>query len=494
MKKLLALALALMLVLSVGASAFAGAGDNSIVYNITSEPPQMWHNKSTDTTSFQLFRHLFTGLLSADQNDQPIPGVADMPEISEDGKTYTFKLRQDATWWDGKPVTAKDFEYSWLALLNPEYACQYAEMAFVIKNAGPYFKGEATRDELGIKVLDDYTFQVELEYPLAYFNSLMSFGVFMPLRQDYIEQYGDAYGTDADKIMGNGPYKVESWAHESEFVMVKNASYFNADAYKIDRLVGKMINDSNTAYSMFETGELDMVGLSGTQLPLAEQAGYEILQYGDGATFYLQFNCNEGTPTSNLNIRRALGLAIDRDSFVKYILRNHCLPALTYTTPEIKGFGGTEPFGSFVKIDYVDKDIEKAKEHWAKGCEELGMTSEEVAAQLTLIADDSDTAKEVSAAYQEYWRTGLGIEVVVENMPFKSRLERTTNREYSVVSGGWGPDYNDPLTFLEIMTTGNGNNTGDWSNAEYDALIAGSRTEVDPQKRMEMLYKAEEIL
>lgn len=494
MKKLLTTLLALVLVLAFTIPAMADKDSNSVVYNIGTEPPQMWHSKATDTTSFQLFRHLFMGLLGADKNDQPIPGVAAMPEVSEDGLTYTFKLREDSKWWDGEPVTAKDFEYSWLTLLDKEAACEYAQMAFVIKNAEKYYEGEVAREELGLKVVDDYTLEVTLEYPVAYFNSLMSFGVFMPLRQDWVEKLGDKYGTDGDKIIGNGPYKVESWQHENEFVMVKNADYFDADNIKIDKLVARMVNDANTAYDMFSTGELEMIGLKGEQLELAAKDGFEVLQYGDGASFYLQFNLNEDQPTSNLNIRRALGLAINRASFVKNILRNNSLPALTYTTPEIKGFGGEKPFGDFVKVDYADNDAAKAKELWELGCQELGKTSEEVAGALTLIADDSDVAKEIAAAYQEYWRQAFGVEVTIENMPFKSRLQRTTDKQFSIVSGGWGPDYNDPLTFLEIMTTGNGNNKGSWSNAEFDALIAASRTETDAEKRMELLYKAEEIL
>ncbi len=493
MKKLISLLMALSMLAMFAAPALADAENNSVTYNITQEPPQMYSIKSTDTTSFQLFRHLLVGLLTFDQNDQPIPAVAKDYTVSEDGLTYTFNLRDDAVWQDGVKVTAKDFEYAWTQLLNPELACQYAEMAFCIKNAKPYYEKTATREELGIKVIDDLTLEVALEYPVAYFPSLMTFGVFMPLRQDICEQYGESYATDADKFIGNGPYNMESWQHESELVMVKSDTYFDKDNIKIDKLIAKMVNDASTAFNMFDTAEFEMIGLSGTTLPLAEAAGYTALQYADGATFYLEFNCKDPV-TSNVNIRKALGMAINRQSFCDNILRDHSVPALTYTTPEIMGFGGEKPFADFITVNYKDADLEQAKVYWEKGLAELGLTAEEAASKITLIADDSDVAKEVSAAYQEYWRAAFGVEVVVENMPFKSRLQRTTDRQFSIVSAGWGPDYNDPMTFLAVMTTGNGNNTGDWSNEKYDELVAKANLETDLKTRMEYMYEAESIL
>ena len=493
MKKLLSLLTVFVVLAMVDAPALADKESNSVTYNMTQEPPQMYSIKSTDTTSFQLFRHLLIGLLTLDQNDQPIPGVAKEYTVSTDGLTYTFKLRDDALWQDGVKVTAKDFEYAWTQLLNPAMACQYAEMAFCIKNAKPFYDGTAKREELGIKVIDDLTLEVTLEYPVAYFPSLMAFGVFMPLRQDVCEKFGDAYATDADKFIGNGPYNVESWQHESEFVMVKSETFFDKDSIKIGKLIGKMINDTSTAFNMYDTGDLEMILLSGTTLPLAEAAGYTVKQYADGATFYLEFNCKDPV-TSNINIRKALGMAINRQSFVDNILRDHSVPALSYTTPEIMGFGGEKPFSEFVTVNYKDADVEQAKTYWEKGLTELGMTAEEAASKITLIADDTDVAKEVSAAYQEYWRTAFGVEIVVENMPFKSRLQRTKDHQFSIVSAGWGPDYNDPMTFLAIMTTGNGNNTGEWSSKEYDDLIAKANVEADLKARMELMYKAESIL
>ncbi len=493
MKKLLSLLAVFTLLAMLAVPAMADKASNSVIYNIGTEPPQMYSIKSTDTTSFQLFRHLLIGLLTLDQNDQPIPGVAKEYEVSPDGLTYTFHLRSDALWQDGVQVTAKDFEYAWTQLLNPDLACQYAEMAFCIKNAKPYYEKTATREELGIKVVDDMTLEVTLEYPLAYFPSLMAFGVFMPLRQDVCEQFGDAYATDADKFIGNGPYSMESWQHENEIVMVKSETFFDKDNIKIGKLVARMVSDNNTAYNMFDAGEMEMIGLNGTTLLLANGAGYTPKQYSDGATFYLEFNCKDPI-TSNVNIRKALGMAINRESFVKNILRNNSLPALSYTTPEIKGFGGEKPFGDFVTVTYKDADIDQAKMYWETGLTELGLTAEEAASKITLIADDTDTAKEIASAYQEYWRTAFGVEIVVENMPFKSRLQRTTDRQFSIVSAGWGPDYNDPMTFLAIMTTGNGNNTGDWSNAQYDELLAKANVETDLQARMELMYQAENIL
>ena len=492
MKKLASLVLALMLALFICIPAWASREENSIVYNLGAEPPQMYSIKVTDITGFQLIRHLYTGLLELNQDDMPVPGVAESYTVSEDGLVYTFKLRDDAKWWDGVPVTAHDFCYAWTELLNPQNACSYAQMAYCIKNAEAYFKGQAPKEELGLKVVDELTFEVTLEYPVAYFPYLAAFGVFMPQRQDVVEQYGEAYGTDADKIMGNGAYKLTEWQHEDHITMVKNDQYFDQDNIAIDKLVGRIVKDNNTAYAMFETGELDIVNLTGTTSLLAEQSGYEVLQYSDGSTYYLQMNCEEG-PTANPNIRKALGLSINRESFVNNILRDHSRPALTFTNVDIKDNEG-KSFSENIAVDYRDADIEKAREYWNKGLEELGMTAEEAAQAITLIADDSDLAKEDAAAFQEYWKAALGVEIPVENMPVKSRVQRMQDREYSVVSTGWGPDYADPATFLEVMLSDSGNNYSGWSNERYDELVNGAKGETDLNKRMDMLIEAENIL
>jgi oligopeptide transport system substrate-binding protein len=287
---------------------------------------------------------------------------------------------------------------------------------------------------------------------------------------------------------------VESWQHESEFVLVKNDLYYDAASIKLNKLVAKVITDANTVLNMFETGELDWIEVGSTIKAAVIADGYELSSFGDGATFYIQANINEKSVTSNLNIRKAIAYALDRASFVTNVLQNNSLPAYYYTTPEIKGPDGVTPFGAPVEILFEDNNAELAKEYWNKGCEELGKTSEEVAKALSLIADDTTAALNNAAAVQEYMRVNLGVDITVENMPFKSRLERTTARDYSIVFGGWGPDYNDPLTFLEIITTGNGNNTGDWSNAEYDEDIAKSRLETDPEARNALLVRCEQII
>ncbi len=551
MKKLMAFVLTLALLCTMAMPALAAKEDNSVTVNINTEPPQMFHIKATDSVSFRLFRHLLVGLTDLDADNQPIPGVAESWTVSEDGLVYTYKLREDAKWEDGTPVTAHDFVFAVEKLLDPAVAADYSTMAYCIKNAEAYYKsmapaevtegsdnseeeepaeateapaeteetpaeateeapaeeaapaeateekpaGELTFADVGVKALDDYTYEVTLEHSTPYFNSLMAFGVFMPLRQDKYEEWGDKYGTDAEYFISNGPFKMESWQHEFEIVMVKNEEYFAKDEIKLDKIVNKMINDNSTAYNNFSTGELDVTGLSGQTLALAKQDGLEanMSEYGDGSTFYIQFNLDKPV-TGNLNIRKALTYALDRQSFVENIMKTNSKPALTYTSIDIAGLDGVTPFSESVEVSYKDNDVEQAKEFWEKGLEELGMTAEEAAKELTIIADDSDVAKEYAAAYQEYWRKALGITIEVESMPFKSRLQRTTDREYTIVSGGWGADYNDPLTFLDIFTTDNANNQTGWSNAEFDKLIADSNVEVDPAKRMEMLTQAETIL
>ncbi|MDF2473868.1 MAG: putative secreted protein [Anaerocolumna sp.] len=462
-------------------------GEGEITINIGSEPPQLFTVTTTDTISFTVIRHVIENLVSLDENDKVAPGVATDWTVSPDGLVYTFNLRQDMKWSNGEPVTANDFVFAWKSLLTPSFAADYAYFGYIFKNGQAYNEGTVGAEELGFKALSDYQLEVTLENPASYFLDTLAFGVFAPLNEKAYNEFGEAYGTDADKMAYNGAYKISSWEHESKLVLEKNPDYYNAANIEVEKINMVMINDTNAALNAFKAGEVDVIGLSGDLAALLRAENYPVNTYDDGATFYLEYNLNDPY-LQNANLRKALTYAVDRQAFVDAILKNSSKAAVSFTAPAINGLN--DKFANEVGALLPTLDVAKAQEYYAKALEELGVDT----IQLTMISDDSDTAIDNAAFVQEQLRVNLGLEITVESMPYKSRLDRMSNKDFSIVFAGWGPDYNDPMTFLDMFETGNGNNHTSYTSEAYDALLDQVRTELDPATRMGYLMDLEKLL
>ena len=469
-------------------SAYPGTADkNAITVNIASEPPDMFSVTMTDTVSFSVLRHVVENLMMLDENDQPIPGVAKDYKVSDDGLVYTFNLRQDMKWTNGEPVTAHDFVFAWTSLLDPAFVSDYAYFGYVFKNGEKFNLGEVGAEELGFKALSDYELEVTLENPTAYFLSQLAFGVFAPVNEKAYKEFGEAYGTDADKMVYNGPFKMTSWEHESKIVLEKNADYPDSKKINLDKITMVMINDTNAALNAFKAGEVDVIGVNGDQAKTLRAEMFPVNTYDDGSSWYLEFNV-EDTYLKNNNLRKALTYAIDKQAFVSAIIKNESKPATSFTAPVVTGLDKkfSEEVGQIIPVF----DKEKAVELYNTALTELGVSSVEI----TMICDDGDTAVKYATFVQEQLKTNLGIDIKVESMPFKSRLERMSNKDFSLVFAGWGPDYNDPMTFLDMFETGGGNNHSSYSNARYDELLDKVRTELDKKTRFGYLVELEKIL
>lgn len=469
-------------------SAYPGTTEeNAITVNIASEPPEMFSVTMTDTTSFSVLRHIIDNLMMLDENNKPIPGVAKDYSVSEDELTYTFNLREGMKWTNGEPVTAHDFVFAWKALLTPDFASDYAYFGYIFKNGLAFNQGKVGEEELGFKALSDYQLEVTLENPASYFLSTLAFGVFAPVNEKAYNEFGTSYGTDANKMVYNGPFKMSTWDHESKIVLEKNADYYNADQISLEKITMVMINDTNSALNAFRAGEVDMIGLNGDQSKQIKGEGFPVYTYDDGATFYLEYNLTE-PQLQNANLRKALTYAIDKQAFVDAIVKNSSRAASSFTAPALNGLEKSfhEEVGDLIPT----LDVDKAKEYYAKALEELGVDKVE----LTMISDDSDTAVKNASFVQEQLKVNLGIDIKVESMPFKSRLERMSNKDFSIVFAGWGPDYNDPMTFLDMFETGNGNNHTSYTNPAYDELLGKIRKELDPNTRFGYLMDLEKML
>ena len=477
-----------------------GTDDTEMVVQISAEPPKMNSLTMTDTISFSLTRHTMENLVMMDENNEVIPGVAESWVLSDDSLTYTFTLREGMVWTNGEPVTAHDFEFAWKKLLDPETAADYAYFAFILENGEAYNKGEATADEVGVKAVDDYTLEVKLAAPTAYALNMFAFGSLAPINQKFFDEVGlEAYSTDTSpeyNFCTNGPFTVESWAHDSEFIIVKNEDYWNADAINATRITFTVISDSNAALNAFEAGEVDMTELTGDQLSIAEDAGYEIINYNDGASFYIQMNTTQ-PGLNNVKVRTAVAGSIDKQAFIDSIVKNASSPAIGFVPEGLDGLNGdfqdeiAEKNGGPLLSADVDPN---AKALMEEGLAEENLTVEDFAKSLTIVSDDTDSAVKYASFIQEQLRVNLGLEVQVESMPFKSRIERSQNMDFSFLFGGWGPDYNDPNTFLDLWVTDGGNNHTGYANPDYDKLIKDAAQEPDLEARMDMMYEAEKLV
>lgn len=467
----------------------------TISLNAGMEPTGLNTLTSTYAIEFSLFKHMYENLVTLDDDDNTVPGAAESWDYDEDTLTYTFHLRKDGVWTNGDPVTAKDFEFAWSQALNPDVASDYAYFLYFIKNAEKYFNGEVAWDEVGVKVVDDYTLEVTMEQPTPYALFLFSFGTLAPINQRFYEAVGaDLYSTEAQYFCTNGPFALTEWSHNDKIVMQKNDAWHGAADVEVEEIDWKIITDANAALSSFLAGDLDMVGLgTGELIKQAEAAGATIQSYTDGTSFYIYFNNNDQY-LSNVNLRRALFNAIDEQKEIDTVWQNDNEPMTSFTAPGVSATDGTSFAGKVGELYAPSRDQEKAKEYLATALSELGCTVDELSAHLSIDCGDSATSIAEASFYQEQWRQVLGIEVAVNSMITKQGSQNRKTGNYVMSITGWGPDYNDPNTFLDMWVTDGGNNQTGFSNERYDELIDLAAKETDLEKRESYFIECEQII
>lgn len=467
----------------------------TISLNAGMEPTGLNTLTSTYSIEFALFKHMYENLVTLDDDDNAAPGAAESWDYDEDTLTYTFHLRKDGVWTNGDPVTAKDFEFAWSQALNPDVASDYAYFLYFIKNAEKYFNGEVTWDEVGVKVVDDYTLEVTLEQPTPYALFLFSFGTLAPINQRFYEAVGaDLYSTEAQYFCTNGPFALTEWSHNDKIVMQKNDAWHGAADVEVEEIDWKIITDANAALSSFLAGDLDMVGLgTGELIKQATAAGATIQSYTDGSAFYIYFNNNDQY-LSNVNLRRALFNAIDAQKEIDTVWQNDNEPMTSFTAPGVAAADGTSFAGKVGELYAPSRDQEKAKEYLATALSELGCTVDDLSAHLSIDCGDSATSIAEASFYQEQWRQVLGIEVTVNSMITKQGSQNRKTGNYVMSVTGWGPDYNDPNTFLDMWVTDGGNNQTGFSNERYDELIDLAAKETDLEKRESYFIECEQII
>ncbi|MEG0286137.1 MAG: peptide ABC transporter substrate-binding protein [Vagococcus sp.] len=447
-----------------------------------------------DEASVNLQANVFEGLYQLDDKDNILPAVAkDLPEISEDGKTYTIKLREDSKWTNGDPVTAHDFVFAWQKMADPANQANYFFLLDgTVENGTAIINGDKKPEELGIEAKDDYTLEVRLEKPVTYFTSMLTFTPFFPQNQKYVEEKGKEYGTSSDAIVSNGAYTIKDWNQASmSWDLEKNPDYHDVSDVKNDKLHFEVIKDANTAYNLFESGELDIATISGDlAVNNKENPNFQAVQ--TSKIYYLKLNqVRNGKPSifANENVRKAIAYGLDKETLTESIVADGSKPVYGYVP---YGFVSNPDTG----VDYREEAGDVAKTDTKKAQEYLDKAKKELDGDVTVefLSKDGDSDKRIAEYIQGQLEESLpGLKLEIKTVPQQNTIELTKKGDYEIAMGTWAPDYQDPTSFLGNLTTGN--NSG-YTNPKYDALMddAANKYGNDPVKRWQTLMEAEKLM
>ena len=473
--------------------ATASTGEKILSVQVGPDPETIDPALNSAVDGGNMLLHSFECLLAVDENGQLVPGQAESWETSEDGLTWTFHLRDGLKWSDGSDLTANDFVYSWKRVCDPMVAAPYAET--VLSMVEGYDKAiEGDLDALQVVAQDDNTLVVTLSTPCSYFGSLAAFATLSPVQEATVTANGDAWATSAATYISNGPFYVSEWVPGSYIMMTKNPYYWNADAIKLDGIKWNLIEDSNAAYSAYQTGEVLMIKSVPTEeIPsLKDSADFHVDPII--GTYYLSLNL-ERDAFKDARVRKALSLAIDRDYVANTLMQGTYSPADNFMGPgwidmDGKQFKDNANGGqSYIDVNNYEADLEEAKQLLA----DAGYPDGEGFPSISYTTNDAGYHKVVAEYLQQAWAQ-LGIDLQVDIVEWASFTPMRRNGDFDVARNGWVGDYTDPSNMLELFYSTNGNNDGKFNNADFDAAIALSRTTLDSAERSKALHTAEDVL
>ena len=509
-KMLVALLSVMMIATLFGATAVSADQGGDIYVMFATNVMSLDTNLATDGDSFEIIADCIDGLTQMDADGAAVPAIAESWDVSEDGCTYTFHLRDDAFWTNGEPVTAHDFEYAWkLAMTaNLEYNYMFDSSVGAVKNADAILYEGADPETLGVTSLDDKTLQVELEVPVSFFPSLMYFPTFYPINQAFYESLGDGeYGTSPYTFLSNGAFMLDDYVPgAASMTVVKNPDYYDADRVSLNSITYQVVGSSDQALTGYKSKNLDIAKITGDQVAAVKddaELAENLKVIGAGYMWYVTFSQTENPSSdgslANVNLRLAITNAIDRESLVDNYVMDGSLATYTSVPPQFAASATTgEDFSADQTrfAEYIGFDVEKANAFYETAKEELGKDS----FQFTMIYgnNEGDEVAKVAQAIKEQVEAALpGVTIDLQAMTKAERLEKMQNDDYCIALTRWGPDYADPMTYLGMWVTNTANNYGFWSNAEYDQLIKDCTSGAyvsDYDARWEAMYQAEELV
>ncbi|ABR37034.1 MULTISPECIES: peptide ABC transporter substrate-binding protein [Clostridium] len=473
----------------------AAASKQEITYNLGADPRTLDPALCTDTTGTTVIANAFSGLAELDENEKAIPGQAEW-EVSNDKLTYTFHLKKDLKWSNGDPVKASDYEYEWKRLLNPETASEYAYALYYLKGGEAYNKGKGSADAVGVKATDDNTLVVTLEAPCPYFLELTAQSYYFPVDQKVVESNKD-WANDAKTLVSNGPFKITNYTIKDSVVLEKNENYYDKDKVKLDKLNLKFVAEETSAWASYKSGQFDVVDT----VPKSDVQGAlkdgSAKSFPNLATYFLSINVsdkakavdpNAAKVLSDPKVRKALNLAIDRQSIVDNVTKAGQIPAHGIVG---KGIIGPDGKDYTEKTTYFDPkgNVEEAKKLLA----EAGYPDGQGLPTLQLLYNPESGHGDTMQAIQDMWKK-IGVNAELQSQEWKVFLTTRVQKQFELARDGWNADYVDPMTFLDMFQSTSDQNNCGYNNPSYDALIDAAKKELDPQKRFDIMHQAEDML
>ena len=475
------------------AATTVSTGEKELAVQIGPDPETIDPALNSAVDGGNMLLHSHECLLIVDQDGKLQPGQAESYEVSEDGLTWTFHLREGLKWSDGSDLTANDFVYSWKRVCDPMVAAPYAETVIgMVKGYEDAIGGNL--DALAVTAPDDLTLVVELNAPCSYFGSLAAFATLSPVQQATVEANGDAWATAPETYISNGPFYMTEWVPGSHITFSKNPYYWNADAIKLDRLKFVLMEDSNAAYSAYQTGEVLMIKDVPTEEIPSLEGNSDFYVDPIIGTYYVSLNIQRA-PFDNADVRKALSLAIDREYVAGTLMQGTYSAASNFMGPGWIDTDGTEFMANanggnpYIDTTNHEANLEEAKQLLA----DAGYPDGEGFPTITYTTNDAGYHKVVAEYLQQAWAE-LGIDLQVNIVEWSSFTPMRRNGEFDAARNGWVGDYSDPSNMIELFYTTNGNNDGKFSNADFDAAIDLSRTTLDAAERSKALHTAEDIL
>ena len=439
-----------------------------------------------DSTSGGLIKHLFEGLMTWENGELAL-GCAESITPSDDMLVYDIVIRDDAKWSDGKDVTAEDFRYSWLRQLNPENAAKYCSYLYWIQNGEEYNTGACTEDEVGIEVVGDKELKVTLKAPCAYFEELLAGKVYLPVRQDVVEE-NENWWKDSSTCIGNGPYKLESYTANDSMVLVKNETYREADKVYIEKVTARFITDSQVELMAYQTNEIQ-VGIMPPADSLGDlEASGDLLSNAKLTCYWLVVNCQDEA-VNDPNVRKALSMAIDREQLVENVTKGGEIPAYDLIPPQVEDSSTGEAFNQD-SSEYYTYDVEAAKQLLA----EAGYPNGEGFPTLTYAISSGSNHAEIAQAIQAMWKENLGINVEIQEEELSVFISDRKAGKFNIARYTWEGSYADPDTWLSLYVSDSENNDSKYSSSTYDEVVKAAQQETDSAKRFELLHQADQIL
>lgn len=466
------------------ASCSSSSQQNVVRINLAAEPTALDPGKARDPASSTLMRMFFEGLVRVGPEDKSQLALAKEVDVSEDGTTYTFHLR-NSVWTTGEPVTADDFAYAWKRVLDPNFPADNAFQLYGIKNAKAAKKGEVSLDEVGIRAIDSLTLEVQLDYPIPYFLELLAHPIFFPVNRK-TDASNPHWAEQAETYVSNGPFSLKQWKHNDEVIAEKNASYWEAEVVSLDKIQMVMVS-ADTELSMYQKKELDWVGSPISIFPLnavkSFQERNELRSKLFLGTYFLRAN-TERPPFNHPLIRKAFAIAIDRQAIVDHVALGQ-IPAKALVPPAL---------GLQEAPYFSDANPQLAREYLQEGLKAIGMTLEQLP-EIVLSYAAGERSHLTAEALQEQWREVLGVQIKLESMERKIYFSRVSKEDYHLAIGAWTADFNDAVNFLEVFKfKATGSNNTKWENPRYAELLTLSSRTQDRAERLELLRESEALL